>query len=272
MIEEISYPYTLVNNLLADADEVQANLDEAKTQANYVISFANDGWVPANETWTYASASTFRISGDKTGKYQAGQKIKLTQTTAKYFIITKVEYSSPNTTITVYGGTDYTIANASITNNFFSLVKCPFGFPMEQDKWIQTSTYTSTTLQATPTQDAWYNLGSFSLAIPIGSWSVEYFCSAATEESSGAIVYYKTTLSTANNSESDSTLTCSYACVVGGGTSITNWSDFHNRKSLSLDTATTYYLNHSSRVAGADNITIYGAVRTAIIRAVCVYL
>jgi len=67
-----------------------------------------DGWLISNETWTYASADaptfTFTISGDKTTKYYPGQRIKLTQTTVKYFIITAVAYASPNTTITVYGG------------------------------------------------------------------------------------------------------------------------------------------------------------------------
>lgn len=46
------------------------------------ISGGLDGWIPAEETWTYASADdptfTFTISGDKTGKYSVGMKIKLT--------------------------------------------------------------------------------------------------------------------------------------------------------------------------------------------------
>jgi len=76
----------------------------------------DDGWRAAGETWTYASADdptfTFTISGDKTSKYSPGMRIKLTQTTVKYFIITAVSYSAPNTTVTVYGGTDYDLVNA----------------------------------------------------------------------------------------------------------------------------------------------------------------
>ena len=88
-----------------------------------------DGWIPAEETWTYASATTFTISGDKTSKYQKGDKIKLTQTTVKYFYIIGISYSAPNTTVTVTGGTDYTVANAAITLPYFSKIENPQGFP-----------------------------------------------------------------------------------------------------------------------------------------------
>ena len=88
-----------------------------------------DGWVDANETWTYASATTFTISGDQRGKYQKGDKIKLTQTTVKYFYIRSVSYSAPNTTVTITGGIDYTLVSAVISANFYSKVENPQGFP-----------------------------------------------------------------------------------------------------------------------------------------------
>jgi len=88
-----------------------------------------NGWIPAEETWTYASSTTFTISGDKTGKYQKGDKIKLTQTSVKYFYIIGVSYSSNNTTITVTGGSDYSLANATITKPYFSKAENPQGFP-----------------------------------------------------------------------------------------------------------------------------------------------
>ncbi|OQB04295.1 MAG: hypothetical protein BWY21_02081 [Parcubacteria group bacterium ADurb.Bin216] len=91
--------------------------------------YLGNGWVEADETWTYASATTFTISGDKRGKYQKGDKIKLTQTTVKYFYVIGVSYSSPNTTITVTGGSDYTVANAAITLPYFSKIENPQGFP-----------------------------------------------------------------------------------------------------------------------------------------------
>ena len=49
-------------------------------------SFAgtNTGWTSVADSWTYASATTITVPTDATTKYQAGDKIKLTQTTVKY--------------------------------------------------------------------------------------------------------------------------------------------------------------------------------------------
>jgi len=94
-----------------------------------VSGIYNDGWVPADETWTYASATTFTISGDVTDIYQAGMKIKLTQTTEKYFYVVGVSFSDPNTTISITAGDDYTLANAAITAPYWSRAQNPVGFP-----------------------------------------------------------------------------------------------------------------------------------------------
>ena len=96
------------------------------------ISGGLDGWIPAEETWTYASASTFTISGDKTSKYQTEDKLKLTNSTAKYFRITAISYSSPNTTVTVDGFGISTLADAAITDPSFSKQDNPQGFPRKE--------------------------------------------------------------------------------------------------------------------------------------------
>lgn len=115
-----------VTDILAEhINSPQEEIVALETEA--LINMA--GWVSAGETWTYASATTLTISGDKTGRYQKGDKIKLTQTTVKYFYVINVVYSSPNTTITVTGGTDYTLANAAITANYYSKATTPQGFP-----------------------------------------------------------------------------------------------------------------------------------------------
>ena len=90
-----------------------------------------DGWVSANETWTYASATTFTISGDLTSKYQKGDKIKFTQATdgVKYMYIYQVIESGGTTTIYVTGGSDYNLDNEAITANYYSKIASPQGFP-----------------------------------------------------------------------------------------------------------------------------------------------
>lgn len=85
----------------------------------------NDGWTNANESWAYATANTITVPSGAAAKYKKGDKIKLTQTTVKYFYVTAVA----DTVLTVTGGTDYTVANAAITNNYYSHQENPIGFP-----------------------------------------------------------------------------------------------------------------------------------------------
>lgn len=89
------------------------------------ISGAWDGWISAGETWTYASATTITVPSGAASKYQKGDKIKITQTTTKYFYIVGVA----DTLLTVTGGSDYTLENAAISNNFYSKIENPQGFP-----------------------------------------------------------------------------------------------------------------------------------------------
>ncbi len=103
---------------------------------NLLSEQSSTGWLEAGdgETWTYASSDdptyTLTITGDKTGKYQKGDKLKLTNDgSTKYFYVTDVSYSSPNTTLTLTGGNDYSLANAAITNPYYSKVENPQGFP-----------------------------------------------------------------------------------------------------------------------------------------------
>jgi len=106
-----------------------------------------DGWIIADETWTYASSTTFTVSGDVRSKYPKGTKITLTQTTAKYFYVIKTSYSSPNTTVTITGGSNYTLADAAITDPFYSYMETPVGFP---DSFTYTPTYGDGTMGYTP--------------------------------------------------------------------------------------------------------------------------
>ena len=104
--------------------------DAALTVLGDMQASGYTGWNFANETWTYASATTFTVPTDLTAKYQKGTKLKLTQTTAKYFYVTASSYGAPNTTVTVMGGSDYSLANAAITLPSFSYIEYPQAFPV----------------------------------------------------------------------------------------------------------------------------------------------
>lgn len=88
-----------------------------------------DGWIPENKVLSYASATTFTVSGDLTAQYQKGTRLKFTQTTVKYFVVIGSSFSSGTTTITVTGGDDYSLANASIVEPFYSYQASPQGYP-----------------------------------------------------------------------------------------------------------------------------------------------
>lgn len=218
-----------------------------------------DGWIPAGETWTYASADdptfTFTISGDLTAKYRVGMRIKLTQTSAKYFIITKVAYGSPNTTITVYGGTDYDLANDTITNPYYSAERFPAGFPVSPAKWSVVKTDTGDRSESV-TGEAWSNVGSISISLPIGLWWVSWAAYV------GCAVFVYTTLSTANNSESDKSFT------------VANDAGDSSKVCLPVlvekTAKATHYLNQ--RPHTTQTVSIYGSYITTRINAVCAYL
>jgi len=84
-----------------------------------------DGWTPARETWTYASASTITVPSGAVSKYNHGDRIKLNQSGVKYFYVVAIA----DTLLTVTAGTDYTVANAAITDNFYSHQSTPIGMP-----------------------------------------------------------------------------------------------------------------------------------------------
>lgn len=88
-----------------------------------------DGWINTADTWTYASSTTFTIAGvDRTAQFPVGTKIKLTQTTEKFFYVTAKAFAT-DTTITINGGSDYSLANAAITSPALSYDATPQGFP-----------------------------------------------------------------------------------------------------------------------------------------------
>ena len=239
------------------------------------VDGSGQGWVYAGDTWTYASDDdptyTFTISGDKTDKYSAGMKIKLTDSGTQYFIITKVAYSSPNTTVTVYGGTDYDLSSGAITNPYYSTQKAPQGFPLDPDKWTEETTDSSDDTQANATKDTWYNVGSISISVPIGCWNLSYSCYVAPVKGTADFYGQNSTLSTANNSESESDFT-SVTGVNGGATGM--YGTNSRQSYIDISSKTTYYLNQMQDFDTNNDVDLRlrGAYIPTRIRAICAYL
>ena len=84
-----------------------------------------DGWTAVINLWSYASETTISVPSGAASIYAVGDRIKITQSTVKYFYITAVA----DTLLTINGGTDYTLSNAAITNPYYSHQLSPVGFP-----------------------------------------------------------------------------------------------------------------------------------------------
>jgi hypothetical protein len=233
-----------------------------------------DGWVVA-AAMTYASADdptfTATMVGDVSGTYGLGMRIKLTQATGgtKYFIITKIAVSG-DTTLTLYGGSDYNLNNEAISDPYYSIVKAPFGFPLNPTKWTEEYNGGGAGPQADPVDGTWYNLGG-SLSIPIGVWKVEHMY-LARATSTSYVVEMQCTLSDANNTAGSATFTLDIwsACFNGTHQNVNEAFIPGTRTGiLALTTKATYYGNIKEDWA-ADTSAF--SMVSNIIRAVCAYL
>lgn len=200
-----------------------------------------------------APTYTFSIAADMTGKIGVGFRIKLTQATGgvKYFIVNSVgTFTGGKTIILVHGGTDYALNNEAITSPFFSREKAPLGFPLSPAKWTINFNKASNSLQASPTQNTWYN--QITCAIAIGSWNCFMYAQPSNNSrGSAGIVDQLVTLSTANNSESNARTTIH----MGEGNSVTFANSACSKQfQLDLTSKTNYYTNHRTTQSGLAGI------------------
>jgi len=103
-------------------------------QAKHICD-SNGGWYQpfyavdgnySDDTWVYASSITVTVPTSALTRYEKGMKVRLKQGGGyKYYYITIVTA----TVITLNGGSDYTVANAAITDLEVSSAESPFGFP-----------------------------------------------------------------------------------------------------------------------------------------------
>lgn len=258
------------------ADGVYAKLSDGTVQGPFAAASggaAANGWNSDANTWTYSSADgptgVISINADMTGILSAGDRIKLTQTTVKYFIVTVVgSFGGGATLVTVYGGTDYTLANASITSPSYSHMKVPVGFNADPLKWTETLADTTAPTQATPTSGTWYNLGSLSLSIPIGAWRVHYEVAVEADRAASGTSRAFVTLSTANNSESDAQFTS----FMGADNLQDGMWPCHRMKHLNLSSKTSYYLNSKTNTTSISALNYRGDLSPTLVYAICAYL
>ena len=248
------------------ANDVGALQDAVIAVENYSIdlkALLSDGWIPFTATLTYSSADapSWVISADAdiTSLLKIGMRIKLTHaSTVKYFLVTAVgSYSGGVTLFTVYGGTDYTLTNSAFTLGYYSPVKCPAGFPMAPEKWTVLLISTIVYSQANPTAGTYYQPGTLSIVVPIGSWrigcSALLSCSIVNTQVSMQIL-----LSTTTNSVTDAQL---LGYQIGYSSSVARTLQVFNRL-LTLTTKATYNLLVITNTTGVTSMDIMGSTAT----------
>jgi len=88
-----------------------------------------DGWQPGNATWTRTGDYTFTEPGDVTAKYPKGARIRYKQGGAyEYGVVISSAYTTL-TTITLATNDDYAMAAGDLTDNYYSYLETPQGFP-----------------------------------------------------------------------------------------------------------------------------------------------
>lgn len=109
---------------------VEDGVGKKVTVAELRSAVYSDGWAEDDDTWTYASATTFTIAGvDRTSRFRKGTRVRLKQGGSyKYLAVVGSSFST-DTTVTVFGGSDYSLANAAITDNAYSWFALPPGYP-----------------------------------------------------------------------------------------------------------------------------------------------
>lgn len=235
--------------------------------ATWAVPATSADWTAVAATLTYSSTDghTFVVTTgavDLTASIPLGARIKLTHSASvKYFVVTAIDA----TTITLYGGTDYTLAATAITLPFYSQMKAPVGFPLNPLKWQEEFSDGSNQSQAAPVQNTWYNLGTATLAVPIGAWSIEYECALYYDTAAKEI---EACLSTANNTKSDGQMNVRIIGVTGNAQ-----SGVYRRKSYLFTVKTSLFMNARTQSAGgAGNLFFLGGDAATIIRATCAYL
>lgn len=268
---------------IATPDETNTGSDSSKAVTPYGLQrkiIDEGGWITWAGTCSRSSSDTRTAilqmvsDVDISVDCDTGCRIRVYQDGSYHYGIAVKNYVSAGSTYYVmYNGSDAdsgTISTSSINEFKFSRQKLPKGFPPDPDHWTETATNSSQCTKATPTAGTWYNdysNGPILIDIPPGRWFVDYIGVLQVSDSSDATWGGEITLSTANNSESDSNYTYRF---LSQGTNILHTAVI-TQQILDITAYDRYYLNILATESGTDNIYIRCDQRPTIIRAISAY-
>lgn len=205
-------------------------------------------WTATGETWTYSSWTSgtrigiITVPTNATTKYQAGNRIKFSQTTGgtKYGIIHEVSA----TTLTIFFPVGTTLNNETISTPMYSPLDTPYGFDKTPSQWSITLTDSTIRAQATPTTSTWYNPASLSLSVGIGKWKPSGKVCFGKDRSTQDRMDTQFALSTSASSVSDNELLWGAGSTnpVSGSAAFNSWiSNLDTDKIISVAATSTYY-------------------------------
>ena len=195
-------------------------------------------WTATGEAWSFSAwNATTRIGiitvpSDATTKYQAGNRVRFSQSTGgtKYGIIVYMT----STTLHVLFMTSITFNNEAISSPVYSALDTPFGFDKDEARWEHEVTLSSGS-QASPTINVWYNIGAHALTLGPGKYDIEYQKQLSTVAGAAQASPF-VTLSTANNSESDVRMSMRAYPNQSG---VTYLAPAYRRRTVGITTKTT---------------------------------
>ncbi len=129
----------------------------------------------------------------------------------------------------------------------------PFGWVSDKNRWQLTALMRFLNGKSSPTADVWYNDFAPQLYLGAGAWEVGYLAALYGNRLSGDNSVYAT-LSTANNSETDVTMTSGGSANPSTDTSCTTAAT----RNVSVSSGQTYYLNYRTKSAGLVVIYLLG--------------
>jgi hypothetical protein len=146
--------------------EVGATVEFVFEPALFAALASFDGWTRSYDVFTRTSGTTMTVPVDMTGVTSIGDRVKVTDSSTKYFYVVNQVFSAGVTTYTLTAGTDFTLA-ASPTEVWFSKAVSPNGFPL----WFNyTPTYSasgSMTYTAVTTNRARFKINSREVLVDI---------------------------------------------------------------------------------------------------------
>jgi hypothetical protein len=96
-----------------------------KTLTSPLFKGSIDGWISADETWAYASATTITVPSGAASKYQRNDKIRFQNNDSGTYLYAYI-ITVADTLLTVIGDV---VPNATLTDNYYSHSENPMGFP-----------------------------------------------------------------------------------------------------------------------------------------------